>query len=96
MRLSRCRTGIVSLLLAVAAVHPRAEAQGPTLLEVEPFIELPAGVRYPEGLAVAPDSGEIFVGTFDARQPAERRNNQLLRYSAGGGYSHSVPLPQRP
>lgn len=84
MRLSRCRTGIVSLLLAVAAVHPRAEAQGPTLLEVEPFIELPAGVRYPEGLAVAPDSGEIFVGTFDARQPAERRNNQLLRYSAGG------------
>lgn len=51
---------------------------------VLPFAELPVGVRHPEGLAVNPDNGEVYVGTFDARMPASTRNNQLLRYSANG------------
>ncbi|NQD92379.1 hypothetical protein HP532_06910 [Pseudomonas sp. CrR25] len=84
MSLSKHSMGILCLVLAAAAAAVRAEAQGPQLLEVEPFAELPAGVRYPEGLAVNPHNGEIYVGTFDARQPASARNNQLLRYTAAG------------
>lgn len=57
---------------------------GPVQLAVEPFALLPEDVRYPEGLAVAPDSGEVYVGTFDAREPAGARNNQVLRLSATG------------
>ncbi|AWM92523.1 hypothetical protein DJ564_17725 [Pseudomonas sp. 31-12] len=51
---------------------------------VKPFAELPEGVRNPEGLAVNPLNGEVYVGTFDVRAPATLRNNQLLRYSADG------------
>lgn len=84
MSLSKRSIGILCLVLAGASACAWAEAQGPQLLEVEPFVELPAGVRYPEGLAVNPHNGEIYVGTFDARQPASTRNNQLLRYAADG------------
>ena len=52
--------------------------------DVEPFAVLPEGVRNPEGLAVNPQNGEVYVGTFDARSPAALRNNQLLRYSQDG------------
>jgi DNA-binding beta-propeller fold protein YncE len=51
---------------------------------VKPFVELPEGVRNPEGLAVNPLNGEVYIGTFDVRAPATLRNNQLLRYSADG------------
>lgn len=85
MSLSKRSMGILCLVLtAAASAIGRAEPLGPQLLEVEPFAELPAGVRYPEGLAVNPDNGEIYVGTFDVRQPASARNNQLLRYAADG------------
>ncbi|MBT8767078.1 SMP-30/gluconolactonase/LRE family protein [Metapseudomonas boanensis] len=84
MKMSKCCMGILSLFLATATAGVWAEAQGPQLLEVELFAELPAGVRYPEGLAVNPVNGEIYVGTFDARQPSSVRNNQLLRYAADG------------
>lgn len=82
-RSSRCM-GTLSLAFAgvLGALH--AEPQGPVVLEVESFAELPAGVRYPEGLAANPQNGDIYVGTFDAREPASERNNQLLRYSADG------------
>ncbi len=41
---------------------------------------LPDQVRYPEGLAVNPANGDIFVGTFDFGPNA----NKLLRYSKTG------------
>ncbi|MDH4611582.1 hypothetical protein [Pseudomonas sp. BN102] len=69
------------LLLCLPACIVMAE---PAQVDVQPFALLPEDVRYPEGLAVAPDSGEVFVGTFDARTPAEQRNNQVLRFSAEG------------
>jgi len=71
--------GIVLSLYTAGVAHG-----DPLQLAVEPFALLPEDVRYPEGLAVAPDSGEVFVGTFDARLPAEQRNNQVLRFSAKG------------
>ncbi len=56
----------------------------PLDMPVQHFAWLPEDVRYPEGLAVAPDSGEVYVGTFDARLPQELRNNQVLRFSSEG------------
>ena len=41
-------------------------------------------MRQPEGLAVDPARGDVFVGTFDARMPESERNNQLLRFSRQG------------
>ncbi|MWV18296.1 hypothetical protein F3I16_19840 [Pseudomonas sp. L-22-4S-12] len=84
MSLSKHSMGILYLFLAGASAGVRADVPGPQQLEVEPFAELPVGVRYPEGLTTNPRSGEIYVGTFDARQPASARNNQLLRYAADG------------
>lgn len=66
----------------VCAAPPAEKA--PVLIDVERFAELPRNVRQPEGLAVDPDSGEFFVGTFDARTPESARNNALVRYSAQG------------
>jgi len=60
------------------------DSSGPTRIAVQPFVTLPADVRHPEGLASNPKSGDLYVGTFDAREPASRRNNQVLRYSASG------------
>ncbi|MGA4476289.1 hypothetical protein ACPA2M_25285 [Ectopseudomonas chengduensis] len=80
---STCSWGIC-LVLAGAFAASQAQPLGPQVLEVELFVELPSGVRYPEGLASNPRNGDIYVGTFDMRQPASERNNQLLRYAADG------------
>jgi DNA-binding beta-propeller fold protein YncE len=63
---------------------------------VEPFVTLPEGVRHPEGLASHPDNGELYVGTFDAREPASARNNQLLRYAANGKLLAQKPFGPTP
>src|SRR5436853_4168990 len=46
----------------------------------EQFAVLPDGVRYPEGIAANPATGEIYVGTFDFGPNA----NKLLRFSKTG------------
>lgn len=71
----------LSGLFACAAA---ASATGMERLPATPFAALPADVRHPESLAVDPASGEVYVGTFDAREPASSRNNQLLRFDADG------------
>jgi len=45
----------------------------------EEFAQLPDGVRFPEGIAANPDTGEIFVATFDFGG-----NNKLLRFKKNG------------
>jgi len=45
----------------------------------EEFVQLPDGVAFPEGLAVNPSSGELYVATFSFAG-----NNQLLRFSRQG------------
>jgi len=74
------------LLVQAFAFQPAAAAElaGPTRIAVEPFVLLPADVRHPEGLTSNPSNGDLYVGTFDAREPASQRNNQVLRYSADG------------
>jgi sugar lactone lactonase YvrE len=66
------------------AAAGQPSAAGPQRIAVEHFVTLPADVRHPEGLTANPATGEIYVGTFDARMPESARNNQLLRYSAQG------------
>jgi DNA-binding beta-propeller fold protein YncE len=48
-------------------------------LAAEQFAQLPDGVRFPEGIAANPDTGEIFVATFDFAG-----NNKLLRFKKNG------------
>jgi hypothetical protein len=49
------------------AVHPSA---------ARPFTVLPAGTRFPEGIALDRRTGDLYVGTFDLEG-----NNKLLRFS---------------
>ena len=74
---------VIALSLLTTGLSRAAQ---PDLLygQVKLFAELPEGVRNPEGLAVNPVNGEVYVGTFDVRAPETQRNNQLLRYSADG------------
>jgi DNA-binding beta-propeller fold protein YncE len=49
------------------------------------FAALPDGVRFPEGIAADPASGDVFVGTFDAPSPANPAPvNKLLRFDRHG------------
>jgi pimeloyl-ACP methyl ester carboxylesterase/DNA-binding beta-propeller fold protein YncE len=78
---------IARMLSSLALLVPAcalAQPEGPTRLAVESFVSLPADVRHPEGLAVDPATGEFYVGTFDAREPATARNNVVLRYTRDG------------
>jgi DNA-binding beta-propeller fold protein YncE len=52
--------------------------------DAQEFATLPAGVRFPEGITANPANGDVFVATFDAREPSTVRNNKLLRYSRSG------------
>ncbi|MET0349493.1 MAG: hypothetical protein ABW067_06880 [Rhizobacter sp.] len=70
-------------LWLTAALGAHAD-DGPLRLAVEPFVTLPADVRHPEGLASDPRNGDLFVGTFDTREPAASRRNVVLRYGADG------------
>jgi DNA-binding beta-propeller fold protein YncE len=78
---------IARMLSSLALLMPAcalAQPEGPTRLAVESFVSLPADVRHPEGLAADPATGEFYVGTFDAREPATARNNVVLRYTRDG------------
>ncbi len=83
-RYSRWCGVVLFLMWLPTAMAAEGTTKGPVLIEVERFAELPEGARHPEGLTVDPESGEFFVGTFDARTPESARSNQLLRYSAQG------------
>src|SRR5207249_9160077 len=49
----------------------------------EQFAVLPAGVRFPEGIAANPKTGDVFVGTFDPNRDP-RHPNKLLRFDRRG------------
>lgn len=83
MSIRRCISVVFALSLLPTGL-PEAAQSDVVYSQVAPFADLPEGVRNPEGLAVNPVNGEVYVGTFDARAPATLRNNQLLRYSAAG------------
>lgn len=73
--------------MACAGAAPTAhgaDPSGPRVVAVQSFVTLPADVRHPEGLASNPANGDLYVATFDAREPPAARNNQVLRYSSSG------------
>ena len=78
------RNLLVLLAIAFTALPSLADTAGPVKLPVQAFVTLPADIRHPEGLTTNPANGDLYVATFDAREPAAERNNQLLRYSAAG------------
>ena len=49
----------------------------------EQFAVLPAGVRFPEGIAANPKNGDVFVGTFDPNGDPQHPN-KLLRFDRRG------------
>jgi sugar lactone lactonase YvrE len=80
------RAFLIPALLLGAFGASTAQPAAPVLLRpaIEAFITLPADFVHPEGLASNPANGDVYVGSFDAREPASKRNNQVLRYSATG------------
>lgn len=68
--------------MGFAASHPAAAAGdfGPFYEAANTWTLLPEGIRYPEGIAANPDTGDIFVGTFDFGPNA----NKLLRIDRHG------------
>ena len=81
------RKTIFCLVLAVVLPASAATAweKGGIIVDrsaAKEFAELPDGVRYPEGITANPDTGEIFVATFDFGG-----NNKLLRFKANGKLS---------
>jgi DNA-binding beta-propeller fold protein YncE len=72
-----------AIVLAPGAAHAD-NRRGPEWVDAQEFATLPAGVRNPEGITANPANGDVFVATFDARDPPAVRNNKLLRYSKSG------------
>ncbi|KRG70565.1 hypothetical protein ABB29_05720 [Pseudoxanthomonas dokdonensis] len=74
-----------ALLIGLACLPPDVVAQSaPLRVPVQLLSNLPEGFRHPESLAVDPTTGQIYVGSFDARIPEASRNNMMLRLSAEG------------
>jgi len=73
-----CIAGLLACATASAAATDMAR------LPTAPFALLPVDVRHPESLATDPASGEVYAATFDAREPATVRKNQVLRFDAEG------------
>jgi DNA-binding beta-propeller fold protein YncE len=75
------KTPWIALCLALALPAAFAEDKGRiTYLEAEGFAQLPNGVRYPEGIAANPATGDIFTATFDFGP----NSNKVVRFSANG------------
>jgi DNA-binding beta-propeller fold protein YncE len=67
--------------IAMGAGAARAdERNAPALLDAETFATLPDGVRFPEGIAANPATGDIYAATFDAGPNA----NKLVRFARNG------------
>ena len=68
----------IALLSATLTLHTTIRAEDGHLVQpnaARQFAVLPDGVRFPEGIAVDPQNGELYVSTFDVGG-----NNRLLRF----------------
>jgi DNA-binding beta-propeller fold protein YncE len=71
----------LTLLTTLALQAGPALGDGrPDTIEVETFATLPPDVRFPEGVAVDPARGDVFVGTFDFGP----ETNKLVRIGRNG------------
>lgn len=76
------KTALIKPLLIGLAAGFATAALSEESVVVQPhaakqFARLPSDLAFPEGITANPETGEIFVGTFGAR-------NALLRYSRSG------------
>ncbi|WP_396616452.1 hypothetical protein ACHZ97_01795 [Lysobacter soli] len=86
-------------VIALTLVCPLAAAQSvgaPMRVETRPFVTLPDDFRHPESLATHPATGEVYVGSFDSREPATARRNQVVRLSPAGKLLARVDLGPTP
>jgi sugar lactone lactonase YvrE len=65
---------------ALGAFANDAEDSGPARAEASTWANLPAGVRFPEGITANPMTGDIYVSTFDFGPNA----NKLVRFDRDG------------
>jgi len=76
---------LLATVLCSAAMNGAAAADFTFEPAARKFAHLPAGVAYPEGIAVDPASGDVFVSTadftFSTGQP-----NRLLRFDKNGNF----------
>lgn len=78
---------IILAVLSLALACPLAAAQTANRhvrIDTRPFVTLPEDFRHPESLATNPESGDVYVGSFDSREPASARRNQVIRLSPQG------------
>jgi len=71
---------LLSLVLALAGVGWAADDLVVKREAAKEFATLPDGVRFPEGIAANPGTGDIFVATFDFGP----NSNKLLRFRRNG------------
>ena len=72
--------GVLCMAVAVTAAQADERTDRIAYIETEDFAQMPAGVRYPEGLAADPATGDVFAATFDFGP----NGNKLVRFSANG------------
>ncbi len=75
---------VAAVLPLVIALTGQAWARHTFIVDreaAETFVTLPNGVRFPEGITANPDTGDIYVATFDFGPNA----NKLLRFNKHGG-----------
>lgn len=75
---------IVATIAAFVASAGAWAFDGPLRAQVRDFVVLPSDFRHPESLASDPATGTLYVGSFDAREPAQLRRNQILRLASDG------------
>lgn len=74
-----------------------AEAQSRVIIRpnaAKTFATLPADADFPEGIAVDPDSGDVFVGTLDVNPAGP--TNFLVRFGANGAVEVQLPVGLAP
>jgi DNA-binding beta-propeller fold protein YncE len=76
------KTVLISSLaaLAIAAGSSQAADSGPASGSADTWASLPDGVRFPEGIAANPATGDIYAGTFDFGP----NSNKLVRFARDG------------
>lgn len=65
--------------------------------DAERFVTLPDGARLPEGIAVNPANGDVYVATFDVPSAVNPKpENQLLRFDRDGALIASKSFGRTP
>src|SRR5437868_12392024 len=78
-----CWTAAAVCSITAGALASAQETVVTNPFAAERFATLPTEANFPEGIAADPQTGDIFVGTFDV-QPDGSGSNFLLRFDRTG------------